>query len=132
MEKFIRLDMKGHWRGKEHKSSMQGMGEETYFEDGISCFNLDDQAHALENLRWYWFELASVTEKDLEGMQVTIFEGEQIGYGSEMEDIATCERTLNTFEAREFMMNIEELHDMIDDEITEEEYEEKLNEMELI
>ena len=134
MKKFIRLDMKGHWRGREHISSVQGMGEEYgTWEKGISCYCLDDQAYALDSLREYWFETASIREKDLESMQVTIFEGYKIGMGSDWEDIATCERTIAEFEAKELMLYIKELWELKewDQEISEEEYEEKLRQIEL-
>ena len=135
MKKFIRLDMKGHWRGREHISSVQGMGEEyeELFEKGISCYCLDDQPLALDSLREYWFETASVTEKDLENMQVTIFEGYKVGMGSDWEDLATCERTIAEFDAKDLMMHIQELWELKewDEEISEEEYEEKLKQIEL-
>lgn len=135
MKTFIRLDMKGQWRGKEHVSSVQGLGDEyvELFEEGISCYNLDDKAYALDNLREYWFDTASISESDLENMQVTIFEGRLIGQGSDWEDLAECERTIAEFEAKGFMMYIQNLWEQKEweDELTEEEYEEKLNKIEL-
>lgn len=135
MTKFIRLDMKGHWRGAEHVSSVQGMGEEFgLWEKGISCYNLKDQGEALANLRNYWFDTAFISEEDLENMQITIFEGEQVEtQGSDWEDIAICTRTIKEMDAKEIMLQINALHeDMICGEIDEWEYEEKLNEIELI
>jgi hypothetical protein len=130
MEKFIRLDTKGQWKGVEHISSMNGMGDDTYFEAGISCYRLNDIADALENLRQYWTELAMVT--DFSDMQVTIFEGERLDEnGSEGEDLATCERTLFEFNAQELMQTVIELHELYyyDDEISEDEYMEKISQL---
>lgn len=135
MKKFIRLDMKGHWRGKEHVSSVMGMGEEfDMWEKGISCYELDDKAYALDQLRNYWFDMASITVEDLEGMQVTIFEGYKVdGMGGDWEDLAVCEKTLAEFDAKDFMLKIQELYELkeYDEEITEEEYEQRLNKIEL-
>lgn len=135
MKKFIRLDMKGHWRGKDHVSSVCGMGDEFegMFEKGISCYCLDDQAYALDQLRRYWFDIARVTEDDLENMQVTIFEGEKVGMGSDWEDLATCERTINEFDAKDFMLRIQDAWEEKEwgGDLTEEEYQKFLNELDL-
>src|SRR5690606_15601884 len=114
-------------------SSVQGMGEEYgTWEKGISCYCLDDQAYALDSLREYWFDIACIRKKDLEKMQVTIFEGYKIGMGSDWEDIATCERTLAELYAFELMMYILELWELkAREEITDKEYENKLKQNEL-
>jgi|SRR5690625_229338 len=135
MEKFIRLDTKGEWRGTEHVSSVQGMGEEFgLWEKGISCYNLKDQDEALASLRDYWFDIASITEEDLENMQITIFEGEQLEneQGGDFEDLAICTRTIKEIDAKDIMIKINELHeDMLCGNIDEWNYLEKLNEIEL-
>jgi hypothetical protein len=103
MEKFIRLDVIGQWRGSEH-NSMFGQAEETIteydyeydfetgenilvskeipagaWEKGISCYELKDIAYAIEKLREYWMGIACFTNvSDYEDMQVTIFEGERV------------------------------------------------------
>ncbi|AWC39067.1 hypothetical protein CG475_022300 (plasmid) [Bacillus cytotoxicus] len=79
MEQFIRLDMKGNWKGKEHCSSFAGVEEHGIREEGISCYRLKDTAYALESLREYWVDMVGHTEKDFENMQITIFEGELVG-----------------------------------------------------
>lgn len=105
MEIFIRLDIVGHWRGKEHKSSFQGWGDEVesfqemgadiYFEDGISCYMLDPDGMA--ELYNYWMNIASMDEDDANRMQVTVFGGEFNGFGSDNEYVASCERTIAEF-----------------------------------
>lgn len=144
MEKFIRLDMKGHWRGTEH-CSMFGDATDTVldwngdelvehpcgeWEPGISCYRLGcDFAYALENLRYYWVEIAGFrTAKDYADMQVTVFEGERIGEGSDGEDTAICHRTLFESDAEPFMSHVLRLYEMkeYEDELSEEEYMQKL------
>jgi hypothetical protein len=128
MEKFIRLDMKGHWKGTDHRSSFQGVAEEGYWEKGVSCFSLSDVSYAIESLRSYWVDIASATESDFENMQVTIFEGTRIGEGSDYEDLATCKRTILEIEAAPFMKEVTELYELFkyDEEIDEDEYNERL------
>lgn len=130
MAKFIRIDMKGHWRGTEHASSLNGMaGEwENDWEEGISSYSLKDKAEAIENLREYWMDIAMLTkESDYNDMQITIFEGEKIGEGSDYEDIATCENTVSEIEASEFMSKVLDAYEQLEDEdISEDEYNEIL------
>lgn len=137
MKKFIRLDMKGEWRGTEHVSSIgvsSFVSGHEQFEEGVSCYKLDNQAEALNDLREYWFETASITESDLENMQITIFEGELLDkWGSDGEDLAICKRTLKEIDAKEIMIKVDELYwDMEYGDITEEEYEKELNKIELL
>lgn len=137
LQKFIRIDMKGHWRGTEHRSSVQGLAEELgLWEQGISCYQIGDNiAEALENLREYWTDIASCRIEDFKDFQITIFEGELLPEkGSDWEDLATCERTLFELEAYPIMKAVIEAHERIctfgepdEDEITEEEYEEILS-----
>lgn len=124
MEKFIRIDRVGEWRGTEHVSSMQGLGDEIYFEDGISCYAIDDIQHALESLYRYWKDtVGNRSASDFEGFQVTIFEGEYVGTGTEMEDLAECHRTLYELDAVAIMGALYDvMDDMYYEEITEEEY----------
>ena len=137
MKKFIRLDRKGEWRGTEHVSSVgvsSFVSGHEQFEGGVSCYKLDDQAEALNDLREYWFETASITESDLENMQITIFEGELLDrWGSDGEDLAICKRTLKEIDAKEIMIKVNELYwDMECGDITEAEYEKELNKIELL
>ena len=129
--------MKGEWRGTKHCSSVRVSsfvaGHED-FEVGVSCYKLDNQADALNDLREYWFEIASITEDDLENMQITIFEGELLNrWGSDGENLAVCTKTIKEMGTKEIMMNIDELYwNMECGNIAEEEYWQKLNEIELI
>ncbi|MEK4951895.1 hypothetical protein NST12_16510 [Bacillus sp. FSL W8-1127] len=131
MEKFIRIDLVGHWKGREHRSSQNGLAGEwdhetkkSSWEDGISCYSLKNKSEGIENLRQYWYDIARFTTASrFEGMQVTIFEGKKIGMGSDWEDIATCEKTIAELDAVEFMGKVFEAYERFEDEeITEEEY----------
>ncbi len=130
MAKFIRLDQKGEWRGSEHRSSMLGLAEEWLncgFENGVSCYELTDQAEALDELRKYWTVIATTT--DFTSFQVTIFEGEKTGEGPDYEDIALPEKTLYEGEAQPLMQKIIDLEDMFYDD--EEKYKAALNNINL-
>lgn len=128
LQKFIRIDEKGHWRGTEHRSSVQGLADmcvcyETecicdHWEPGISCYQIgDDIAEALENLREYWEEhkgIGLVFIDWYKDLQITIFEGELLPVkGSDWEDLATCERTLFELEAYPIMKAVIEAHEKI-------------------
>src|SRR5690606_5038459 len=142
--KFIRIDTKGEWLGKHHKSSIGGLGkfadvEDVTWEKGISCYSLENQAEGIENLRQYWFEYLGNRLSDLEGMQITIFEGDlvkengMVVLGADGEDLAVCTKTIAEIDAVEFMKKVYEAHDkLIMEEITEEDYEKFLNDIELI
>lgn len=137
MKRFIRLDVKGEWRGTKHVSSVgvsSFVSGYEQFEKGVSCYRLDNQAVALNDLRQYWFETASITEDDLENMQITIFEGELLDeWGADGEDLAICTKTLKEMDAKEIMIKVNELYwDMECGDITETEYEKKLNEIKLL
>lgn len=126
---FIRLDMRGHWRGTQHKSSMQGLAneyKEALFHDGISCYRLDDPAWAIDRLRYYWTEIATMTRaEDYSNMQVTIFAGEELDkLGADGENLAICEETILETEAETFMRKVLKLYDLYyyEEELTEEEY----------
>lgn len=92
MKKFIRLDFDKGFRGSEHRSSFTGDGE--HFENGISCYEIskDTIFEAINNLRKYWIDYASVC--DFSEFDINIFEGKHVGYGSNDEDLATCEKHL--------------------------------------
>ena len=136
--KFIRIDEKGEWRGVEHVSSLNGMGGECWceggctcgdnWEEGISCYKLDNIAEALENIRAYWVEEVGLSIEDFKTKQITIFEGELLDtVGADWEDLATCDRTLFEFDAYDIMKAVIEKHSEYNyDEITKEEYEEFL------
>src|SRR5690606_4601418 len=141
--KFIRIDTKGEWLGKHHKSSIGGLGkfadvEDVTWEKGISCYSLEDQAEGIENLRQYWLEHLGNRLDDLEGMQITIFEGDLVKENdmhvlcADGEDLAVCTKTIAEIDEVEFMKKVYGAYDkLIMEEITEEEYEKLLNEMNL-
>ena len=127
MDKFIRLDEIGTWKGENHISSFTGYdgsyNEELdaenenlygYLENGISCYSLDtesleDITLAIENLYSYWvIDIARFQDAiDYENMQVTIFEGNKINaYGHDGEDLAICTATLKKIDAVEFMTKL--------------------------
>jgi len=115
--RFIRLDMKGQWKGTEHRSSIAGSifsTEETIWEDGISCYSLNDKVDAIENLYKYWLEIAKATLEDFKNMQVTIFEGAHNGYGADGEDLAICTETIKEIDAYQFMKKVYDAKDKLD------------------
>lgn len=128
MKRFVRLDVKGTWKGVGHRSSVGSNYEEEQWEDGISSYNLHDVADALNSLRAYWFDEACFTTDSFKDMQVTIFEGELVGQGASWEDLATCERTIKEFDAYPLMVAIKKAHDRFTgyceegEEISEDEY----------
>lgn len=137
MKKFIRLDTVGEWRGTEHVSSVGVSsfvpGHES-FEKGVSCYRLDNQAEALKSLFDYWTGIVMLDNADdYNDMQITIFEGELIGEGSDYEDIATCERTLAEIDAKPIMkVALEAYFEEKYGDMDEEELDEILNGIELI
>jgi|SRR5699024_1089600 len=131
MTKFIRLDIKGEWMGTKHKSSMQGLGEETYFEDGVSCYDLERKGMALESLFEYWNDVAMLSVDDYADMQITIFEGDKLdSQGSDWEDMAICTKTLVEMDAIDVMKRVSELYEM--HELDEIDYDEFIEELEKI
>ena len=123
--RFIRLDRFGHWRGRNHRSSWGGLGDEFphLFEKGVSCYVLDGP-HALESLRRYWFQVALIDAEILENFQITIFEGKKLdAMGSDWEDLAIPVATLKEIPAKEIMLTIQDLWEACYcGEITEAEY----------
>ncbi|HSH24975.1 MAG TPA: hypothetical protein VLA13_05500 [Massilibacterium sp.] len=133
--KFIRIDTKGEWMGTEHKSSLAGVEEHGVWEEGISCYDLEDQAEALKELLDYWTDIAMMTDaKDYANMQITIFEGEELeDQGSDWEQMAVCERTIAEIEAQPIMEKI--LEPYLEEQfgnISIDELEEVLNGVELV
>lgn len=100
-ELFIRIDTFGHFRGVDHCSSVNGLGEEYgNWEQGISCYLLNEEwaADTMAKLFNYWIYTASFDAVDAARCQVTIFEGEQLeANGLDNEDIAECTRTVVEF-----------------------------------
>ena len=128
---FIRLDMKGHWRGREHRSSQLGLGDEFpgLWENGVSCYSLDDPAWALDRLRWYWYTVAMIRDDDLDRFQITIFRGKKVGEGSDGEDLATVDETIAEMPA-DVLADINDLYwAHYWNEIAEQEYFQRLNEL---
>ena len=127
MEKFIRLDQKGTWRGRDHRSSFAhdpADEENTPWESGVSCYSLKNVGLAVNKLFEYWHDVACMRDvADYEGWQVTIFEGEKVGTGSDWEDTAVCENTLVEADALPFMKAVFYAREHYEDEeITEDEY----------
>lgn len=109
MKTYIRLDQIGSWKGVEHNSSMNGMGEETYFEGGVSCYELNDDGMAM--LYRYWVEVASFDAQDAERYQITIFNGVEVGMGSDYEVIAEVIETVKEIPAKALYEKWMELDD---------------------
>lgn len=149
MDKFIRLDQKGTWKGKNHISSFteyDGLYNEEldaenenlygYLENGISCYKIyeNDKTSAIEELYRYWDEVANFNLNEYKNFQVTIFEGiKQDEWGSDSEDLAICKNTIKQLDAYEFMKTVAEAKEKVEgyfynketddfEKITEEEY----------
>jgi len=136
MTKFIRIDEKGTWRGNEHRSCFAGTvftqaEDDIKWEDGISCYSLDDIVEAIENLSSYWNHHVGLKLKEYDKMQITIFEGEKIkSYGFDGEDLAICNKTICEIEAKPFMKKFLELEEDFDfEDITEDEYIKEINKL---
>ena len=116
MKRFIRFDVKGTWMGRDHISTA---GDGYYEEPGISCYRFD--AEGVKNLIRYWREYCSnYRVEDYVDMQLTVFAGEYVGWGTDAEDCATCEETLAELDGAEFykmFLNLE--NRWFNEEITE-------------
>ena len=115
MEKFIRLDIKGTWKGVEHRShfaSYEYEEDDRYLENGISCYYAT--VNGIEDLFYYWTEHTSLSYEDLKNMQLTIFEGEYSGIGSDGEELAWCKSTVKEIEAYDWYKAIEKAKEMAD------------------
>lgn len=136
MSKFIRIDKKGTWRGTEHQSRTacyEWSEDERQLEDGISCYNLNEEG--IKDLFNYINNNMSLSEEDLKNSQITIFEGEWNGNGSDGEELAWCKETVAELEANEWWEAINEATEKLEgffenedgeyeDEISEEEFNE--------
>jgi len=113
--KFIRLDVKGTWKGTKHISSMANTEES---ENGISCYSLHNETdenilNAVKDLFQYWTNIASMS--DFSDFQLTIFKGEKMDWvGYDMEDIASCTKTIKEVDAEPFMQKLFDIDDMKD------------------
>ena len=129
MKTFIRIDIKGKWRNKEHISSSTSGS----IHEGASCYRIDDDiVHGVENLWSYWTTYASThyNPSDFEDKQITIFEGEKVGEGPDGEDLAVSKRTIKEIDAVPFMNKLSELIDQHEfEEITTEEYKKELEKL---
>lgn len=142
METFIRLDRKGTWRGTEHQSrtaAWEWEEDDRYLEDGVSCFYAT--VEGIEELYDYAINHMSLyEERDQKDFQVTVFEGNYNGQGSDGEELAWCTATLKEIESLDWFKTIEKAKEMADTDedgeyydddkdeyvkgITQEEYEE--------
>ncbi|MCT6925415.1 hypothetical protein [Metasolibacillus sp.] len=121
-ELFIRLDMDGHWRGADHRSSIQGVAEEGFWEEGVSCYSLKElyRLEAMADLYDYWINYASLNVNDIErcNIQVTIFEGEMLNSsGMNGEDLAICHKTIVQFDAKELYVKWREIEQRWEDDM---------------
>lgn len=102
-DKFIRLDIKGQWRGVEHQSRFVAWFEtedNRDLEDGISCYYAN--VEGIKDLWHYANKRMSLDEKDFKNMQLTIFEGNWSGKGSDDEELAWCTKTIAEKDAYEW------------------------------
>lgn len=115
MEKFIRLDIKGTWKGTEHQSRTASWfyeEDDRYLENGISCYYAN--VNGIEDLFYYWSEHTNLSYKDLKKRQLTVFEGQHSGTGRDMEELAWCESTIKELEAYDWYKSIEKAKEMAD------------------
>ena|SRR5690625_3034673 len=132
--KFIRIDTVGEWRDKEHVSSVgvsSFVAGHERFEEGISCYSLENPVSALEDLHNYWVVQVMLDMDEFDNMQITIFEGYKLDVmGTDHEDMAICERTIKEIPAREIMEKLDDLYWDLDlGDIDHEEYENKINDL---
>lgn len=115
MERFIRLDKKGTWKGVEHRShfvAYEYEEDEKYLENGVSCYKASIEG--IEDLYRYANVNMSLSYEDLKEMQLTVFEGEYSGTGSDGEEIALCKFTVKEIEAYNWYKSIEKAKEMAD------------------
>lgn len=127
---FIRIDVKGKWKGSEHRSTGAWDFDREDEHNGVSCYRVD-RGWGVEQLRKYWTEYNMLRKiEEYTDKQVTIFEGTLTGDGPDFEDIAICEKTLAEVDAAEFMKKVFEVEEEFTyGDINENEYHEKLNEL---
>jgi len=141
VDRFIRIDIKGHWRGRNHNSTLamdpEFWGDETNWEEGISCYNITTrgQAEALDELREYWvMHVGDDKLKDYTDKQLTIFDGEDLNTeGSNYEDMAVCHKTFVEMDAVPIMEKVIDIWKKYKEcEIDEEKYMDLLKNINLI
>ena len=118
MEKYIRLDVKGTWKGNEHQSRSAAWyydEDDKYLENGVSCYKLD--VDGFKDLMNYSINNMSITtNEDIDKMQVTVFEGEWSGKGSDGEELAWCKKTILETDYRNISDKYDELVELLEDE----------------
>lgn len=115
MERFIRLDKKGTWKGVEHRSHFAAYEyeqDERYLENGVSCYKAS--VEGIGNLFKYADVNMSLSYEDLKEMQLTVFDGEYSGTGSDNEDLAWCKSTVKEIEAYDWYKTVEKAKEMAD------------------
>ena len=139
MEKYIRLDVKGTWKGNEHQSRFAAWyydEDDKYLENGVSCYKFD--IDGFKDLWEYATDHMSIrNEKEAERFQITVFKGEHSGKGSDGEELAWCKETITETDFLPIFKKLcildmrqegyynEELDDY-EDELTDEEYDEEI------
>jgi len=115
VERFIRLDRKGTWRGVFHRSSVIApVVAGGTPEGGVSCYSMmpHGKGEALHNLVSYFFKIGNrTTPEEYADMQVTVFDGFKIGEGSDYEDIALPVDTIAELDAEPIMEEVLELYE---------------------
>ena len=143
MERYIRLDVKGTWKGNKHQSRSAAWyydEDDKYLENGVSCYKLD--VDGFKDLMNYSIHNMSITtNEDIDRMQVTVFEGEWSGKGSDGEELAWCKETITETDFLPIFKKLcildirqegyynEEIDDY-EDELTDEEYDELVEALE--
>lgn len=128
MNKFIRLDIKGTWKGVDHQSRTSGWfyeEDDMFLEDGVSCYYAN--VEGVRDLYDYSQENMSLSYDDYKNMNVTIFEGEYSGKGADGEELAWCTRTVKQIEAFEWVQKVEKAIEMSDIDDDGEYYDSKKN-----
>ena len=139
MEKYIRLDVKGTWKGNEHQSRSAAWyydEDDKYLENGVSCYKLD--VDGFKDLWVYATDHMSIrNEKEAERFQITVFNGEHSGKGSDGEELAWCKETITETDFLPIFKKLcildirqegyynEEIDDY-EDELTDEEYDKEI------
>lgn len=129
MQRYIRLDVKGTWKGNEHQSRFASWyyeEDDKYLENGVSCYRLD--VDGFKDLMNYSVNNMSITtNEDIDRMQVTVFEGEWSGKGSDGEELAWCKKTISETEYRKISDKYDELVEALEDEeITNDEFDNRI------
>lgn len=106
------------------------------WEKGISCYQIEDGDifEAFSKLKEYWEDVAMLRLADYQRMQVTVFEGDLVlnsdgcrKPGADMEDLATCMRTLLEIDAYPIFQKVSEIEETYwDGDIDETERDERI------